>query len=217
METHSRWWKNYLGKPSCSPIIPNSSLLRSSIIQDELLWRGGSCAVRIKDDNRTKSKKIFGICVLTQGFIQGLALQTFTTKYIYNHCLPQKGEQDKVMADHMWQKIHMGHHLSWPLYKSDPKQSLYLTFHRLWPNKFLAIISATTFGGLGNEQWIYLMWLQRDLNWALVSISDSLFLNSRGLWDIIHTITRLLNKSWTSCLYYTTLKTHGCHWEGSKN
>lgn len=109
------------------------------------------------------------------------------------------------------------HHLSWPLYKSDPKQSLYLTFHRLWPNKFLAIISATSFGGLGNEQWIYLMWLQRDLNWALVSISDSLFLNSRGLWDIIYKIRRFLNKSWTSCLYYTTLKTHGCHWEGSKN
>lgn len=100
--------------------------------------------------------------------------------------------------------MHMGHHLCWPLYKSEPKQSLHLTFHRLWPNKFLVIISATTFGGLGNKQWIYLIWLQWDLNCSCKH-SDSL-LTSRGLWDIIYKITRLLSKSWASSLHYTTPK-----------
>lgn len=83
VETRSRWWKgHYLGKPSHSPIIPNSCLLRSSIIQDEQWRRGGSCAVRIKDDNRTKSRKTCGLCVLIQGFIQGFSLQSLLSTFI---------------------------------------------------------------------------------------------------------------------------------------
>lgn len=77
----------------------------------------------------------------------------------------------------------MGHHLCLTPVESDPKHSLHLTFHRLWPNTFLVIISATTIlflffwwggGGSGNEQWMDLTWFQGDLNWALVSLSDSL-------------------------------------------
>lgn len=89
--------------------------------------------------------------------------------------------------------MHMGHHLCWPLYKSEPKQSLHLTFHRLWPNKFLVIISATTFGGLGNKQWIYLIWLQWDLNWALVSIVILYWLA-----EVCETLFIRLHDSWAN-------------------
>lgn len=79
--------KRTLGKPSRSPIIPNSSLVRSSIIQDKLRRRGGSCAVRIKDDNSNTSRKTFGLRVLIQGFSHRFSFQTITIKYFYYHCL----------------------------------------------------------------------------------------------------------------------------------
>lgn len=166
-----------------SPLIPNSCLLRSSVIQDELRQSVGSCAVRKKDDNRTKSQKTFGLLVLIQGYIQGFSSQSITIKWVYKYCLPEKGKKTK------WWQIARGSSslLKFTMYLMtliDKWPETFLTSTRLPPNKSLGSISVTTFEGLGNKQWISVIWSQWDFDWFF---SDSA-LNSGAPRDIFYEI-----------------------------